>query len=148
MLTNLPTLIPDWLQALAILALLATPAANPILNGRNRRARARAARLNPTPASAVDAAVARVLTAGPEYSGNTIQLPCRECGRRHVPPRDHVDSPRLPVELTTLIENAGGWQITATCTACGGPLISRVLDVELAQHALSIGVVPAIRVDH
>jgi hypothetical protein len=108
---------------------------------------ARARRLNPTQADAVDAAVARVLTEGAEFSGNTIRLPCRECGRRRVPPVEHVDSPQIPTELATLVETTGGFQVVATCTACYSPLVSRLLDDELAGHALSIGVVEAIKAD-
>lgn len=109
---------------------------------------ARARRLNPTQADAVEAAVARVITEGAEFSGNTIALPCTECGRRRVPPVDVVDSPQLPAELATLVESTGGFRVIATCTACGGALVSRVLDREYADYALSIGVVPALRVDH
>jgi hypothetical protein len=109
---------------------------------------ARARRLNPTQADAVDAAVARVLTEGAEFSGNTIRLPCRECGRRAIPPVEYADSPQLPTELATLIETTGGFKVIATCSACYSPLVSRLLDDEHADHALSIGVVPALRVDH
>lgn len=136
---NIPTV--------ALLSLLLLPLAISIttsLPGRHRPGTV----LNPKQASAVDAAVARVLTAGAEYSGNTIKLPCRECGRRQIPPVEQIDSPWIPTELATLVgTRPGGWQITATCTECYGPLISRVLDEQLAHHAVSIGVVEALQVD-
>jgi hypothetical protein len=154
----MPTLAsnPDYLAALAVCALLVLPLLLPLdawLKSLDTQAAAvkrsaRARRLNPTQADAVDAAVARVITEGAEFSGNTIALPCTECGRRRVPPVDVVDSPQLPAELATLIESTGGFRVIATCTACGEPLVSRLLDDEYADYALSIGVVPAIRVDH
>jgi hypothetical protein len=98
--------------------------------------------LNPAQASAVEAAVARVVTADPQYSGNTLQLPCRECGRRAVPPVDHLDSPPMPCEKTALVPlGPGRWVITAVCMACAGPLISRVLDDEYAAVELRRGAI-------
>lgn len=129
-----------------ILAFLIAPLVGMAWTGTGRRRRAEPGWLNPVQASAVEAAVARVVTAGPEFSGNTIALPCTECGSRQIPPAEHADTPPIPVELATLVEDlsAGGWRILATCTACGFPTVSRNLDDEYAHHALSIGVVPSI----
>jgi len=112
-------------------------------------ARGRHARETPAQASPAEVAEARAVTEGTEFSGNTIQLPCRECGRRAVPPVPVVDSPRIPTEVATLVEAGQGWQVVATCTRCDGPLISRVLRADEAAHALQIGVVHAVvKVDH
>lgn len=97
--------------------------------------------LTVTQATAAEAAYARVVTAGPEFSGHTISLPCRECGRRAVPPADYVESPPIPAERSGLVPVGSGFVITAICTACSGPLISRVLDDEYAAQARARGTI-------
>lgn len=128
-------------QLFILLTFVVIPLANPF----RRRAQSMFAvgkhRLNPAQAAAVEAAIARVVTAGDEFSGNTIQLPCRECGRRSEPPVPHRDSPMIPAERASLIPLASGYVVTAMCTRCDSPLISRVLDREYADHAQSLGVV-------
>jgi hypothetical protein len=154
-----PLLLPPTLFWLLLCSALGLGLVVPTFTraGRPRRARrdstpklvsaGRHRRLNPEQATAAEAALARVVTEGPGFSGNTMKLPCRECGRRAVPPVPVVDSPWIPTELMTLVAGGSGWQIVATCTECYGPLISRVLDDELAAHAVSIGVVHAIGAD-
>lgn len=98
-------------------------------------------RLNPVQAAAADAALARVVTAGPQYGGHTLQLPCKGCGTRAVPPVDYIDSPLIPFERAALVPLARGYVITAMCTACDSPLISRVLDDEHADYARQLGAI-------
>jgi hypothetical protein len=103
---------------------------------------ARRRRLNPVQAASVEAAIARVLCEAPELGGNTIQLPCRECGRRSIPPVEYVDSPIIPIERAGLVPlGPVGFVITATCSACDGPLISRVLTEEEADYARRLGAI-------
>lgn len=112
-----------------------TSTPRPVAAGKHRR-------LNPRQATAVDAAVARVVTSGPQHAGHTLQLPCRGCGTRAVPPVEYVDSPPIPFERAALVPlGAAGYVITAMCTACDSPLISRVLDDEYAAYARSLKVI-------
>ncbi len=111
-----------------------TSATRPVRPGKHRR-------LNPRHASAVEAAVARVVTAGPQHAGHTLQLPCRGCGTRAIPPVAHLDSPPIPFERAALVPIGAGYVITAMCTACDSPLISRVLDDEYAAYARSLNVI-------
>lgn len=142
-------LLPPELFWLLVCSALGTGLVIPTFTraGRARRdstpklvAAGRHRRLTPARASAAEAAAARVVTAG--FGGHTLQLPCRECGRRAVPPVEYLDSPLIPCERTALVPmGPGRWVITAVCTACAGPLISRVLDDEYAAEELRRGAI-------
>lgn len=138
-------------ELLLIASLLCTPFVVPFCTnaGRPRRtstpqpvAAGKHRRMSPRQATAVEAAVARVVTAGPLHAGHTLQLPCRGCGTRAIPPVEHVDSPPIPFERAALVPLGHvGFVITAMCTACDSPLISRVLDEEHADHARQLGAI-------
>lgn len=104
--------------------------------------RARHARHNPTPATMAEIAENEAATAEPGASGNTLKLPCKECGRRCVPPVDYAESPPIPFNRAGMVPLGHlGFLITATCTACGSPLVSRRLTEEDADMARQMGVI-------
>jgi hypothetical protein len=88
-------------------------------------------RLNPVQADAVSAAVASVLTAGSNLSGNILQLPCSNCGRDRTP---------VPVEHARLHALPDGWQVVAACFMCKGPMITRVLPARTRDQMRDLGV--------
>lgn len=106
-------------------------------------------RLNPGQATAAEAAIARVVTAGPDHEGHTLQLPCRGCGTRAVPPVEYVVSPPIPFERASVqpLLPGRGFVIVAMCTACDSPLISRVVDSQYAQYAIGLGAVDGERLE-
>lgn len=108
----------------------------PVAAGRHRR-------LTTRQASAAEAALARVVTAGPAYRGYTLQLPCRGCGTLADPPVEYRVSPPIPFERASVqpLLPGVGFVIVAMCTACDSPLISRVVDSEYAQYAIDLGAV-------
>lgn len=100
-------------------------------------------------ATAAEAALARVVTAGPGYGGHTLQFPCKGCGNRAVPPVEYRDSPPIPFERASVqpLLPGRGFVIVAMCTACDSPLISRVVDSGYAQYAVSMGAVDGERLE-
>jgi len=150
-LTN-PLLLPPSLFWLLLCSLLGLGLVVPTFTraGRPRRnstpklvSAGRHRLLTPGRASAAEAAIARVVTAGPRYSGRTLQLPCRGCGTRAVPPVEYRVSPPIPFERASVqpLLPGVGFVIVAMCTACDSPLISRVVDSEYAAMALSLGAI-------
>lgn len=113
---------------------ISTP--QPVGAGRHRR-------INTRQATAAEAALARVVTAGPKHSGFTLQFPCKECGARLVPPAAYRVSPPIPYESCSVMPllPGRGFVIVAICTACDSPLVSRVLGPELAAEALRMGAI-------
>jgi hypothetical protein len=127
-----PLVVPTWMS-LGRARRCSTPQL--VSAGRHRR-------LTRGQATAAEAAVARVVTRFPGYQGNTLQLPCRGCGTRAVPPVEYRTSPPIPFERASVQPLLPGrFVIVAMCTACDSPLVSRVLDDEYVAMALSMGAI-------
>lgn len=118
----------------AALPLATAGVSSPIVRARLHRHRIErlpGGRLNPVQVDAVSAVVASVLTAGPDLSGNIIQMPCTNCGRDRTP---------VPVEHARLHALPDGWQVVASCFMCKGPMITRVLPARTRDQMRDLGV--------
>jgi hypothetical protein len=97
----------------------------------------RGARLTPLAAAAADAAAYATVGVDTEH---WLSLHCRECG---------APSPAMPAGRATLLLNKRGFMVTATCTACLHPLVSRVFTDAEADALYDLGVTDADEVlDH